>query len=527
MEYETKLKKYFPDSIVLKDPKRSEFFASMSFPSYMRDWMVMKFADENGAVDYAAVQGFIKKNIPSRDDFNALLYRLTQYETIKILARIRISVNVRRQVVEFVLPDFGAKGIVADEVLEKWANQILGESENWGIFEMRLAQEEDDDDSVLLYQVDMDEPAKQSFLSRFMNGSDNKEDSAIVDAPKVHRKKKIRPGEIMLVSYKPFCPYKVDLEEYKAARANFTTEEWIDVLISAVDYNPNGYTDDITGEENERQKLYFLRRLLPFVEKRVNMIELAPKGTGKSYIYEKISKRGWLVSSGSISRASLFYDNSKHVGGLITRFDYVGFDETQSIEFKPEGEIQTGLKTYMEFGEVKGFDAQMPADAGIVVLGNVDASCFNLDANLVRELNPVFRESAIMDRFHGLIPGWEIPRFKTDMIANGWALNTEYFAEVLHKLRDERLYTAIVDSCLYIPKKSDQRDLTAIKRLCTAFLKLFFPHASTKDDITPEDFIKYCLDPAKEMRGAIRKQLNVIDPEEFVDPEVPDIQYRY
>lgn len=527
MECEEKLKQYFPDSIVLKDPKRTEFFARMSFPSYMRDWMVMKFADDSGAVDYGAVQGFIKKNIPNRDEFRSLLYRLTQGETIKILARVRMTVNVRRQVVEFVLPDFGANGIVADEVLEKWSDQLLRESENWGVFELQLAQDENDDaDSILSYQVEVEAP-KQSFFSRFMKGGEKKSEKVEEDGPvKANRRKKFKPGEIMLVSYKPFCPYKVDLDEYKSARSHFTIEEWIDILIAAVDYNPRGYTDEDTGVESERQKLYFLRRLLPFVEKRINMIELAPKGTGKSYIYEKISKRGWLVSCGSISRASLFYDNAKHTGGLITRFDYVGFDETQSIEFKPEGEIQTGLKTYMEFGEVKGFDAQMPADAGVVVLGNVDSSCFSLDSNLVKELNPVFRESALMDRFHGLIPGWEIPRFKADMIANGWALNTEYFAEVLHKLRDESMYTAVVDACLDIPKRADQRDLTAIKRLCTAFLKLLFPHVTTKADITPEDFTRYCLEPAMDMRGAIRKQLNIIDPGEF-SPVLPDIKYRY
>jgi ATP-dependent Lon protease len=343
---------------------------------------------------------------------------------------------------------------------------------------------------------------------------------------KKRKKPSILDGEIELISYKPFCPYRVDLEDYKTARSNFSIDEWIDVLISAVDYNPHGYTDEITGEESPRQKLFFLRRLLPFVEKRINLIELAPKGTGKSYVYEKITKRGWLVSSGSISRASLFYDNAKHIGGLITRFDYVGFDETQSIQFIPEKEIQTGLKTYMEFGEVKGFDAQMPADAGIVVLGNVDASFFNLNANLVKELNPIFRESALLDRFHGLIPGWEIPRFKNDMIANGWALNTEYFAEVLHQLREDRLFTAVVDSCLDIPSKADQRDLTAIKRLCTAFLKLLFPHVKSKNDISPDDFEKYCLEPAKEMRESIRRQLNVVDPKEFPQIEVPDIQFK-
>ena len=316
MAYEDKLKTYFPDSIVLKDPDRSRFFASMSYPSYMRDWLVMKFADETGAVDYSTIESFIKKNIPTRDDFPLLQFRLTQGETIKILARVRLSVNVRRQIVEFTLPDFGGKGVVAECVLEKWADQLLKESENWGIFELKLAEAEDAE-----YFQPTEEPQQEetSFFKRFSKAKEKEESAAPAVAEKP-KKPKIREGEVVLMSYKPFCPYKVDLDEYRAARANFTVEEWLDVLISAVDYNPHGYTDE-TGLESERQKLFFLRRLLPFVEKRINMIELAPKGTGKSYVYEKISKRGWLVSSGSISRASLFYDNSKHTGGLITRFD--------------------------------------------------------------------------------------------------------------------------------------------------------------------------------------------------------------
>lgn len=529
MSYEDKLKIYFPDTIVLKDPKRAEFFASLSYPSYMRDWLVMKFADESGYVNYETIQGFIKKNIPTRDDYPLLQYRLTQGETVKLLARIRLSVNVRRQVVEFTLPDFGGKGVVAEDVLQKWAEQLLGESENWGIFELKLhvgSPDDIDDFSKFEEPEDKKQSIIPDFIRKYAGGGQKEEEKK---QPKNARKHTVTDGEVELVSYKPFCPYRVDMDAYKAARANFSVNEWIDVLISAVDYNPGGYTDEITGEESQRQKLFFLRRLLPFVEKKLNLIELAPKGTGKSYIYEKISKRGWLVTSGSISRASLFYDNAKHVGGLITRFDYVGFDETQSIKFIPEGEIKSGLTTYMEFGEVKGFDAQMPADAGIIVLGNVDTSHFDLNENLVKDLNPIFQKTELLDRFHGLIPGWEIPRFKNDMIANGWALNTEYFAEVLHQLREDRLFAAVVDSCLYIPPKADQRDLTAIKRLCTAFLKLFFPHVTGKEDISSEDFTYYCLEPAKEMRESIRKQMNIVDPndKEYANTRVPDIRCNY
>lgn len=188
------------------------------------------------------------------------------------------------------------------------------------------------------------------------------------------------------------------------------------------------------------------------------------------------------------------------------------------------------LIPYRELGEVQGFDAQVVADAGIIVLGNINASRFNVNENMMEEVSSVFSESASLDRFHGFIPGWEIPRMHQGLVANGWALNTEYFAEVLHLLRDDLTYTTIVDECLAVPAKPDKRDLTAIKRLCTAFVKLLYPNATCKEDIPADEFIKYCLEPAKEMRSVIKKQLCIIDPKEFNVPgkkDIPDIQYNY
>lgn len=202
----------------------------------------------------------------------------------------------------------------------------------------------------------------------------------------------------------------------------------------------------------------------------------------------------------------------------------------QTMTFDKPSQIQTALKDYMEFGEVQGFDAQIVADAGVIVLGNINASRFNVNENMMEEVSSVFSESASLDRFHGFIPGWKIPRMHQGLVANGWALNTEYFAEVLHLLRDDLTYTTIVDECLAVPAKPDKRDLTAIKRLCTAFVKLLYPNATCKDDIPADEFIKYCLEPAKEMRGVIKKQLCIIDPKEFNVPgkkDIPDIQYNY
>ena len=172
MAYEDKLKAYFPDSIVLKDPDRARFFASMSYPSYMRDWLVMKFSDEDGEVDYDSVRRYIKRYIPSREDFEQYKFQMVNGETVQFLARVRVSVDVKTGKTMFELPDFGgarggASGVVDYDVADKWQDTLLRESENWGIITLSWA----------------------------MEGTANK--------PK---------GIITMNGYKPFCPYTVDLD---------------------------------------------------------------------------------------------------------------------------------------------------------------------------------------------------------------------------------------------------------------------------------------------------------------------------
>lgn len=261
---EDKMRDVFADMVVLKNPERTEFFANLSLPSYMRDWLVMKFSDNEGNIDYDSVLRYIRQYIPNREDYEQFKFNMINGETVRFLARIRVGVDIKTGKTLFELPDFGggkagASGEVTNEVVSRWKETLLKESENWGIVELVWGK---------------DYTSKQG------------------------------KGVVRLIDYSPFCPYTIDLDYYKNARNSFTTEEWIDLLISAADYNPSGYDD-------EEQKLCFLRRLLLFVEKRLNLMELAPKGTGKSYVYQKISKRGWLISGGTVSRASLIYDNAK------------------------------------------------------------------------------------------------------------------------------------------------------------------------------------------------------------------------
>ncbi|MBR6437345.1 MAG: BREX system Lon protease-like protein BrxL, partial [Thermoguttaceae bacterium] len=318
-------------------------------------------------------------------------------------------------------------------------------------------------------------------------------------------------GKITLVKFKNFCPYTVNLDVYREARSHFTVEEWTDILLGAIDYNPDGY-DDFD------EKHMVLTRLLPFIEPRLNLIELAPKGTGKSYLFGTIGKYGWLVSGGSLTRAKLFYDIQKKQDGLVKNNDFVAMDEIQSIHFPDPSEMQGALKAYMEAGEATFGDQHVVGSAGIILLGNIPQDDMNVSANMFRSLPMVFQESALLDRFHGFIQGRQIPRMSERLKVNGWALNTEYFSEIMHLMRSQSeciLYRSVIEELIEYPSNADTRDTQAILRICTAYLKLFFPHVTKADQINIEEFKRFCFHPAIEMRRIIRNQLQIIDPKEF------------
>lgn len=474
-----KIRTHFENMVVYKHPTQNKFFASLSIPPYLRDWMIMRFADNNGMVDLEEVGAFVKNNIPGKKDWELLKGRMVKEgERVKFLAKLRVEIDVRTGEGFFSLPDLGfpnrkKEALVTGQVLRQYSHELLADSETWGVIEC-------------------------TWNPFGLSGKEG-------------------DGVIQMINFTPFQPYKIDIDFFQEVRKEFSINEWIDLLLLAVDYNPAGFLDN-------RQKLTLLSRLLPFVENRVNLIELAPKGTGKSYLMSQISKYGWLVSGGSISRARLFFDISRKARGLVSRYDYVAFDEVQTISFPDVEEVKGALKGYLESGEYRVGDYRGIGEAGLVLMGNIPDEKMNVDVNMFTELPYTFQESALIDRFHGFIKGWDIPRMRENMKATGWALNVEYFSEVLHALRKEIVYPAVVDDILEIPRTSDTRDTTAVRRICSGLMKLLFPHIKTVEDVDKKEFQTYCLDFALQMRGTIKRQLHIMDSEYSHD--VPNITIR-
>lgn len=471
-----KLKDCFDQMVVYKDLKKSNFISSFKMPSFMRDWVLKRFQDDDGELDVEGAVNFIKEFIPKKEDWKSIKDRIVNWhEQVKFLAKVSIDIDIKTGEISFALPDFGLgykKTVIPKSVWEQYSGELLKAEENWGIVELG-------------YQFPDDK----------------------------------NPGRIKLMSFKDFCPYSVDLDDFKYAREEFELDEWIDILLGAIDYNAEGY-------ENKSQKLAMITRLLPFVEKRLNLIELAPKGTGKSYLFGQVSRFGWLSSGGTMSRAKMFYDISKHQEGLVFGHDYVALDEVQTIKFTDIDEMRGALKGYMENGKYTVANHEGVADSGIILLGNINASNMNEYQNMFVDLPSVFHESALIDRFHGFLKGWDLPRMTDDLKISGWALNSEYFSTIMHTLRDDASYRAIVDVLVEVPEKADTRDTEAIKRIATAYLKLLFPNVRKPEDISAHDFNLYCLRPALDMRGIIKIQLGILDPDEFGGKIVPGLTVK-
>lgn len=468
-----KIKRVFGSAVVYKNPANYEVFNGRNLPSFVKDYLISAHVDASGVFDRERLTKFLDEHIPK--DNSAVLARLRMGETLTLLTRFVVSTNLAQNKTAFQIPDMGIKAsdtLIPDYLVEEFPDDLI-DGERWGILK-------------LVYIA----PSSQS------------------------------RGYVEMAKFKPFRPMeKLDINYFRQCRRMFTLDEWVDVLISAMEYTPSCF-------KGITQKMEFLTRLLPFIEPRLNYIELAPKGTGKSYVFGNLSKFVWLVSGGKVSRAKLVYDKSTKAPGIMRFYDLVAFDEIQTITFSDNSEMQSFLKNYLEYGRATIDNYEFMSECGLMLLGNIMLNDNNepINHNYFDSLPDVFRESALLDRFHGMIEGWMLPRVNVDMQLQDWTLNVEFFSEVLHQLRTDANYSHIVDELIEVPNGADMRHTKAIKRTATAYLKLLFPYVTTVDEIDKSEFNTYCLHPAVRRRDIVRQQCSNIDAEKSYSKPIP--QYR-
>jgi len=492
-----KLRQHFPTTTVYKDPSVMAMFLNAKIPAFLRDWILKRKAGSDGHIDdIDSLSAYIGTIIPRREEKGRLEDEArSNGETRQFLARIDVNFNSKANYYTFEIPALGFahnQTIIEDYVWDRVKGELLGEAGGWGLIKLG-----------------------------YMPPEESKKN-----------------GRFTLLDYKNFCPYEVNVDAFREARRYFSTEEWMDIILGAIDYNSDGYAKAKINEQELLQgeiweaKHAMLTRLLPFIEPRVNLVELAPQQTGKSYIFGKVGKYGWLAGGGSLSRAKLFYDIASKRFGMVKSNDFVAIDEIKSIHFNDPAEMQGILKGYMEDGFVNVAGVKVEGDAGIILLGNIDIRDMEATKDMFRELPDVFRDAALIERVHGFILGRKIPPLTDAMIINDWALNTEYYTEIMHLMRtpaETLRYRAFVEQLVQTKHGVDKREKEAVFRLCTAYIKLFLPHADgelIKDAGFRKDFKQYCLQPAVRMRDVVLQQMKIIDSTQFGNRSMSSYKLR-
>ena len=301
---------------------------------------------------------------------------------------------------------------------------------------------------------------------------------------------------------KPIQISNIDLQEYIDQRKNFTTEEWIDFLMHTVGLNPEVM--------NRREKFITLARLLPHVENNFNFMELGPKGTGKSHVFQELSPYGVLVSGGDVTSARLFVkiQGNKEILGLVGYWDVVAWDEFEQQKGRNvDAVLIDTMQNYLANKSFNRGKGTHEASASMSFVGNTKHTVPYMlkNSHLFESIPTAFIKGAFLDRMHLYNPGWEIKILKKDSFSKGYGLITDYIAAVLHALRnDDR--TALLKEYAKFDGSLSERDHLAIRKTFSGMMKLIYP-----DGNMTEEEAKELIDFAAEGRKRVKDQLYIID----------------
>jgi len=440
----------------------SSGLTAIGIPSFVAEWLLDKIVPGTGALtssELEKVNNFVKKAFPRKDDRNEIIFDLTQGEVHKLIALMQVRVTLDQRA--GVIPDPFAQIPVINlndcsiptDLIER--NKMLLRQGVWGKISISMRSD----------------------------------------------------GKVEVMDFDPFQCSKVDLRAYAACRAKFTTEAWRDLLFCSMGFNPQH------RNYNQIAKTWMLARLLPLVESNYHVMELAPKGTGKSFVFENISSKVALISGGKVTPAQLFINGRTKEVGLLGRHDVVVLDEVQSLTFENPDEVIGPLKNYLASGRYNraGFQ-DVASDCSLVMLANIELNEQlqpRNSENLVVNLPPFLAETAFLDRFAGIIPGWKIPKFQREMSASQVGLKMDFFGEALLSLRQDNRFLSYAQQHTQFNQSATVRDQNAILKSASGFLKILYPHL----ELTLMDYQRDCLEPARTLRQAIRNSLYYLDDE--------------
>ena len=453
-ELDIKLNKHFGGKVVRKDLTKL-VKGNAIVPTYVLEYLLGQYCatdDEEtiiGGVE--TVKSIITKHFVHRDEAQLIKATVREKGSHRIIDKISVRLNDREDRYEAYFANLGLKNIPIADAIIKEHNKLLSGGV-WCILTLAYFASEERDHTPWIIE-----------------------------------------------SIKPIQISNIDIEEYKEARKNFEKEEWIDVLMQTIGLNPKEFTF--------RSKLLQLARLVPFVENNYNLIELGPKGTGKSHIFSEMSPHGILISGGEVSKAKLFVNNSSGEIGLVGYWDVVAYDEFAGKTKRTDKGLVDIMKNYMANKSFSRGTQVYGASASMVFIGNTDHSVPYMlkHSDLFEALPKDYYDSAFLDRIHAYLPGWEIQKLRNEMFTSDYGFIVDYLAEILKYLRKEdRMHE--FSKYFELSDSITTRDKTSIEKTFAGMAKVIYPHGELNEEETKE-----LLDFAIENRKRVKLQLQKMD----------------
>jgi ATP-dependent Lon protease len=453
-ELDEKVQRVFGDLSIDKRRLPMTKLDKRGIPAYVAEWAIDMLIPGRGELKQEQVnkvRDWANKFIPGPEEAKVIQNRLLNGETIKALTSVEVDIELTRH-----RQDRSAQmkllqisdALIADGIVEKYPDLL--KQGMWGVVELVGSQD-----------------------------------------------------GVTIASFKPMQA-TVDLKLFKQARRQFSLKEWMYLMVTSMGYDPTFYS--------EEEQIFVLCRLLPLVQKSMHLIELAPKGTGKSYFFENISSRVRLVSGGNVSPAVLFVNNASGQWGLLARYKTVVLDEVQTLKFEKPDEIVGGLKGFLANARLtRGGLHESSSDCSLVMLANIllDSHQNPIDKLLIKELPEFLQETAFLDRLKGIIPGWKTKKLSGDSFAKSVGLKTDFFGDALLSFRDDLEIDQVCARRVHLVGKKYKRNEDSVQAIASGMMKILFPHG----EVSPEDFDHYCVRPAKQLRQLVWEQLYLLDAE--------------
>ena len=463
-ELSAKLRYYFSGYVVDKGLSNRQDIRRV--PKFVAEHLLTNISEESDPKVFSEklmkIIELVNSLYPEPKDRDLILDRIIIKKlSHKIIDEIKVEVDERHEIRKAIIPSLNLRNVmISDSVVD--GNEQLLSTGIWGLATLRYC-----------------DPLTDS------NGSP-------ITLP------------VIIDSFKPFHVANINVEEFIDKRKYFTLDEWIDVLINTMGLNPEVY--------NLRQKLILISRFIPLVENNVNMMEFGPRATGKTYFYRNISFYTRIISGGVVTPAQFFYNIARRRIGEIGLKDCIVFDEVAKIRFPRSEEMMGKLKDYMVDGHFERGPKKAASLCSLVFMGNIDVTGY-VPAEDINYALPDFmrNDTAFIDRIHGVIPGWEIPKIKKSEVhlSKNYGFSVDYFSEILHELRKIDFNPLI----RYRVKLSDNvtiRDEIGIYRLASGLTKILFPDKKFNDND-----LKIVMDLVIEYRQKIADLLHRMAPGEF------------